>query len=82
MEKKGAQQYATTPDLSLTLSPEEMKHAQSITGLFLFYGRAMDSTILPALNEIASMQSKPTKQTKTKTQQLMDYVHTHPKAYV
>ena len=80
--KKGARQYATTPDLSPPLSPAETEHVQSITGSFLFYGRAIDLTILPTLNEIASMQRKPTEQTKTKTQQLMDYLHTHPEAYV
>ena len=80
--KKGARQYATTPDTSPTLSPKETKHIQSIAGSFLFYGRAIDSTILPALNEIASMQSKPTEQTKAKAQQLMDYLHTHPDAYI
>ena len=80
--KKGERQYATSPDLSPPLSPADTKHIQSITGSFLFYGRAIDSTILPALNEIASMQSKPTEQTRTKTQQLMDYLNTHPDAYV
>ena len=28
------------------------------------------------------MQSKPTEQTKAKAQQLMDYLHTHPDAYI
>ena len=80
--KKGVRQYATTPDLSPTLSPADTKHIQSIAGSFLFYGRAIDSTIIPALNEIASAQSKPTQQTRAKAQQLMDYLNTHPHAYL
>ena len=80
--KKGTQQYATAPDESPLLSPKDTKHVQSTTGSFLFYGRAIDNTILPSLNEIASAQSKPTQHTQDKTQQLMDYLHTYPEAYI
>ena len=79
---KGTRQYATAPDLSPPLSPKETTKLQSITGSFLYYGRALDNTILPALNEIASMQAHPTEQTKQKAQQLMDYLHTYPNAYL
>ena len=51
---------------SALLSPQDTKHIQSTTGLFLYYGRAIDYTILPALNEILSMQAHPTEQTKQK----------------
>ena len=80
--KKGARQYATAPDDSPKLTDEGTKHIQSTTGSFLFYGRAIDNTILPALNEIASVQSQPTEQTKAKSQQLMDYLNTYPEAYI
>ena len=80
--KKGTQQYASAPDESPLLSAKDTKHVQSTTGSFLFYGRAIDNTILPALNEIASMQSKPTQLTQKKTQQLMDYLNTYPDAYI
>ena len=53
-----------------------------MTGSFLYYGRALDSTILPALNEIASAQAQPTEKTKQQAQQLMDYLATYPKAYI
>ena len=53
---------------------------QSISGTFLFYGRACDPCILPALNEIASEQASPTTDTITKTDMLMDYLHTYPNA--
>ena len=80
--KKGARQYATSPDNTPFLSPKDTKHIQSTAGSFLFYGRAIDNTILPALNEIASAQSQPTELTRAKAQQLMDYLNTYPEAYI
>ena len=74
--QKGARQFATAPDTAPFLSPEGTKYIQSTTGTFLYYGRAIDYTILPALTEIASVQSQPTKKTEEKAQQLMDYLHT------
>ena len=56
---KGSRQYANAPDKSALLYPTDTKHIQSVTGSFLFYGRAIDYTALPALNEIASAQEKP-----------------------
>ena len=52
-----ARQYVKSSDTSPLLNPKETKYIQSVTGTFLYYGRALDSTILPALNEIASKQS-------------------------
>ena len=78
MNKKNTRQYATAPDTSPLLNPKETKYIQSVTGSMLYYGRALDHSILPALNEIASEQSSPTQSTKEKAQQLMDYVATYP----
>jgi hypothetical protein len=55
---------------------------QSISGTFLYYGRACDPCILPALNELASEQASPTTDTITKTDMLMDYLHTYPNAVI
>ena len=79
---KGIRQYATAPDTSPKLNPKDTTKIQSITGSFLYYGRAIDHTILPALNTIASAQAEPTKKTEDKTQRLMDYLHTYPHAYL
>ena len=57
----------------------ETNQIQSTTGSFLYYGRAVDYSTLPALNDIASAQAQPTIKTKQKAQRLMDYVHTYPK---
>ena len=48
----------------------------------LYYGRAVDDTILPARSAIASKQSNGTKVTMEKTIQLLDYLATHPAAKV
>ena len=79
---KHTRQYATAPDTSPLLSPTATKYIQSVTGSHLYYGRAIDYTILPALNEIASEQANPTQKTKEKTQRLMDYVYTYPNAFI
>ena len=55
-----------------------MKRIQSITASFLCYARAIDSTMLLAMNEMATTQAKPTTHGKEECQQLMDYAVTHP----
>ena len=78
----GTRQYATAPDMSPQLNRTETTYIQSVTGSYLYYGRAIDHTILPALNAIASAQAQPTQKTKLAAQQLMDYLATYPHAYV
>jgi len=46
----------------------------------LYYGRAVDYTILPALNEISSTQAKPTTLTRDKTDMLLNYLSTNRNA--
>ena len=53
-------QFAPPPDNSTRLDAKGQKHIQSVVGTFLYNGRAIDPTILPALNEISSQQAKPT----------------------
>jgi hypothetical protein len=55
---------------------------QSISGTFLYYGRACDPCILPALNELASEQASPTTDTIAKADMLMDYLHMYPNAVI
>ena len=73
-------QYAPPPDESDFLDPKGITRIQSINGSFLYYGRAVDPTILTALNEIATQQSRPTVTTEKKAQMLMDYLATFPNA--
>ena len=62
--KQGDRQYTTTPDTTQLLSPTETKYIQSIVGSFLYYGRALDCTILTVLNEIGHSQAQPTEKNK------------------
>ncbi len=52
-------QYAKPDDTLKRLSPAKKKLIQEIIGVFLYYGRAVDPTMLTALSAIASAQGKP-----------------------
>ena len=51
---------------------------QSIIGALLYYARAIDNTLLPALNEVAMFQSSPTESIKKRCETMLDYVATFP----
>jgi len=51
-------------------------------GSFLYYARAVDLTILTAISDIASEQSKQTEKTMKRVEQLFDYMHTNPKLVI
>jgi hypothetical protein len=46
----------------------------------LYYARAVDPTVLMPLNDIATEQTKATEKTQAATNQLLDYLATHPDA--
>lgn len=73
-------QYAAGQDESRPLSKQEKTFVQQVVGVFLYYGRAVDSTMLVALSAIASGQAAPTEETLNKTKQFLDYAATHPDA--
>jgi hypothetical protein len=62
--KYGAKiQYAKPEDDSPPHSKEDKKFIKQVTGTFLFYARAVDSTMLTALSALASEQAHPTEAT-------------------
>ena len=73
-------QYAPEADESRPLTKQEKKFVQQVIGTFLYYGRAVDSTMLVALSAIASEQANPTWNTMLKTKRFMDYAASHPDA--
>jgi hypothetical protein len=75
-------QYAKAADTSTPLSKDEKKYIQQVIGTLLYYGRAVDATILVALSSLASAQSSPTEDTMQRTCHLLNYVATHPDAIV
>lgn len=58
------------------------KFIQRVSGKFLYYARALDGTMLQALNNISSKQSKPTENTLRATIKFLNYAATHPDAKV
>ena len=75
-------QYTPPEDTSELLDKHGIKYTQQTVGSFLYYGRAVDNTILTAINDISAMQAKPTKITQQKIQMLLDYLNTYPNAKV
>ena len=75
-------QTSAPEDTSPKLGKEMTKFCQEVTGVFLYYARAVDSTMLVALSAIAAEQESPTEMTLTKVKQFLDYAATHPEAVV
>ena len=48
----------------------------------MYYARAIDSTLLPAISDLATEQSKGTRKTLSKLEQLLNYCYTNPEATV
>ena len=67
-------------DTSAPLTPAALKRVQDIVGTLLYYGRAVDPTLLTALSSIAARQSNGTQAIATACDQLLDYAATHPNA--
>jgi hypothetical protein len=55
---------------------------QKVTGSVLYYARAVNPTFLMPLNYIATEQTKATEKTQAATNQLLDYLETHPDATI
>jgi hypothetical protein len=75
-------QMTPEPDSGLPVNPVTTKRLQQIIGVFLYNGRAVDSSILVALGTLAFAQTKATTSTMYAGNQLMDYVATHPTATI
>ena len=75
-------QYSTAEENSQILSPAEQKIIQEVTRTFLYYARAIDATMLPALGSLATQQAPPTKNTMTLSKKILDYAAYHPDAII
>jgi hypothetical protein len=69
-------------DLTPLLDKLGIKRVQQISGLFLYYSRGCDPTIIAALNEISNNQASPTEHTRQACNMLLDYLATHPDAVI
>ena len=70
-------QYATTDD-SAILSPSEKSYVQAVVGSLLYYARAVDPSMLPAVTAIASAQAHPTINVLAQAHRLLAYSTTFP----
>eukprot|EP00978_Attheya_sp_CCMP212_P014794 scaffold37878_cov107-Attheya_sp.AAC.4 len=77
----GAAQQLTIPeDISTPLDSDGILRLQEIVGTFLYYARAVDSTMLVALGSIAS--AKKSEDTAIAITQLLNFAATNPDATV
>jgi len=73
-------QFAKTLSTAPLLDKQGKKFIQQVCGKFLFYGRAIDSTLLIPLSAIASQSSVPTTDTLKQSRQLLNYLATQEDA--
>jgi hypothetical protein len=78
----GTKLQLAEPDDKLPPLPKDgIKRLQNIIGTILYYGRAVDSTMLVALGDLSSAQAKGTKATQCAASQLLDCA-THSEASI
>jgi hypothetical protein len=76
----GAKTQYATKDETPPLTAQQCLTIQKVTGSVLYYARAVDPTVLMPLNDIATEQTKATEKTQAATNQMLDYLATHPDA--
>jgi hypothetical protein len=69
-------------DESPKLDKTKTIYVQSCIGSFLYYARAVDATMLPAINETSGNQATPTVNTLSVCKMLMDYAATYSLAII
>jgi hypothetical protein len=74
----GAKTQYATKDETPPLTAKQCITIQKVTGYILYYARAVDPTVLMPLNDIATEQTKATEKTQAATNQMLDYLATHP----
>ena len=66
----------------LKLNKEDRTFTQQAIGVFLFYGQAVDVTMLCPLSAIVMDQTNPTQETMEKVKKIMNHAATHPDTIV
>jgi hypothetical protein len=72
----------TTKDETPPLTAQQCLTIQKVTGSVSYYARAVDPTVLMPLNDITTEQTKATEKTQAATNQMLDYLATHPDATI
>ena len=79
---KYGQQYEHIDESPPVTDPKRIKRIQQIIGVFLYYARAVDETMLCALNKMASRQANPTGDLEKDIERFLHYAATHPSAKI
>ena len=75
-------QFTADADLSSPLAAPDIQKLQQVIGVFLYYARAIDSTMLVALGSLAAQQTTATQQTMSLLHHFMDYAFSNPLATI
>ena len=73
-------QYAKTAGTSPPVTKAEEKYILQVIGVMLYYGRAVDSTIITGLSSLTAAQATPTTHTLALIKWILDYAATNPNA--
>ena len=71
-------QYEHTDDSPPITDPDKIKFIRQVVGVFLYYSRAVDETMLCSLNKIASRQAKPTEDLMKDGYRFLQYAASFP----
>ena len=75
-------QLANPLDTSPPIPEERKRRIQQMVGTFLYFYRAVDCTMIPALNTIADQHSNPTQKAEAAITQFIDHADTNPSMIV
>ena len=76
------QKFADPVDQFPRLPASNIKHVHTVVGILLDYALAVDNTMLVALGNFPSEQTKGTQKTLDAITQLLNYAATHPNATI
>ena len=82
MPKYGSRVQYVKSDETAPLNTEQITFIHRVVGKLLYYARAVDPTMLHAINDISLTVSKGTEATLDATMYLLNYAHSHPDAEV
>jgi hypothetical protein len=74
-------QYAMKDEIP-PLTAQQCLTIQKVTGSVLYDARTFYPTVLMSLNDIATEQTRATEKTQAATNQLLDYLSTHPDLHI
>jgi hypothetical protein len=78
----GAKTQYATQDETPSLTAKQCLNIHKVIESVLYYSRAVDPNVLIPLNDISTEQKKTTEKTQAATDQLLDYLATHPDATI